>query len=148
MFSLGTECRETVYLINDEPQTYSFSFVETSCFSDGHTAKVKVRPMSGSLQPNSKYAQPLLCVVWQLLMVLCRLPIHVSFVATQEREYNFNLQCQVKKKPSPIILNVKAEGFLITYTLHYEDRKGSMVELLTGKGEKRQIEFGKVYNYY
>ena len=66
-------------------------------------------------------------------------------MATQEREYNFNLQCQVKKKPSPIILNVKAEGFLITYTLQYEDRKGSMTELLTGKRLARCIDLGKVY---
>ena len=68
-------------------------------------------------------------------------------MATREREYNFNLQCQVKKKPSPIILNVKAEGFLITYTLHYEDCKGSMVELFTGKGLNRCIDFGKVSMY-
>ena len=54
----------------------------------------------------------------------------------------------MKKKPSPIILNVKAEGFLITYTLNYEDCKGSMVELLTGKGLNRCIDLGKVYNHY
>lgn len=81
-------------------------------------------------------------------MVFCRLPINVSFVATREREYNFNVQCQVKKKPSPIILNVKAEGFLINYTLHYEDCKGSMVELLTGKGLARTIDLGEVSNHY
>ena len=145
MFSIGTECHETVYLVNDESQTYSFSFVETSCYCDGHTAKVKVRPMSGTLQPNSRCAQP----VYMLLQLNghCRLAIHVSFVATREREYNFNLQCQVKKKPSPIILNVKAEGFLITYTLHYEDRKGSMTELFTGKGPAKCIDLGKVYNH-
>ena len=80
-------------------------------------------------------------------MALCRLPIRISFVATREREYNFNLQCQVKNKPSPIILNVKAEGFLITYTLHYEDSKGSMVELLTGKGASRCIKFNNVCIY-
>lgn len=56
LFSVGTESHETVYLINDEPHSYSFSFVETSCYSDGHTARVKVQPMSGTLQPNSKYA--------------------------------------------------------------------------------------------
>ena len=50
----------------------------------------------------------------------------------------------VKKKLTPIILNVKAEGFLITYTLHYEDRKGSMLELPTGKGTTRRIDLGKV----
>ena len=72
----------------------------------------------------------------------------MSFVATREREYNFNLQCQVKKKPTPIILNVKAEGFLITYTLHCEDCKGSMIELLTGKGLTRRIDLGKVLNHY
>ena len=57
MFSVGTECHETVYLVNDEPQVYSFSFVETSCYSDGHTARVKVQPMTGTLQPHSKYEQ-------------------------------------------------------------------------------------------
>ena len=55
--SIGSECHETVYLINDEPQVYSFSFVETSCFCDGHTARVKVQPISGAVQPNSKYEQ-------------------------------------------------------------------------------------------
>ena len=55
IISVGTECHETVYLINDEPQSYSFSFVETSCYSDGHTARVKVHPMSGTIQINSKY---------------------------------------------------------------------------------------------
>lgn len=82
-------------------------------------------------------------------MLLSRLPVRVSFVATREREYNFNLQCQVKKKPSPVILNVKAEGFLITYTLHYEDCKGSMVEIpTTKKGPKKCIDLGEVLNHY
>lgn len=53
----------------------------------------------------------------------------------------------MKKKPSPIILNVKAEGFLITYTLQCEDRKGSMTELFTGKGPARCIDLGKVYSH-
>jgi len=76
-----------------------------------------------------------------------RFAINVSFVPTQEREYNFNLLCLVKKKQTPIILNVKAEGFLITYTLHYEDRKGSMLQLPTGKGTTRRIDLGKVQDY-
>ena len=82
------------------------------------------------------------------MFIFFRLPINVSFVPTQEREYNFNLQCLVKKKPTPIILNVKAEGFLITYTLHYEDRKGSMLQLPTGKGTTRRIDLGKVQRQF
>ena len=40
---------------------------------------------------------------------ICRLPIEISFTATEQNEVNFNVLCHVKKKTSPLTLNVKAE---------------------------------------
>ena len=40
---------------------------------------------------------------------ICRLPIEISFTATKQNEVNFNVLCHVKKKTSPLTLNVKAE---------------------------------------
>lgn len=47
--------KETVYLINNEPSEYSFSFTERSLHSQGHAGKLKVEPMSGVLPANSRY---------------------------------------------------------------------------------------------
>ena len=89
----GTECHETVYLINDEAQAYSFSFVETSCYCDGHTARVKVQPMSGTLQPNSRYAQPM-CIYYNNSMGLAGYP-SMFHLWPPERE-SITLTCSVK----------------------------------------------------
>ena len=75
---------------------------------------------------------------------LRRLPIEVSFAATQEREYNFNLQCSVHRKPTPLLLNVKAEGYVINVGLAYTTPKGKEVQLPTERGAKRIIDFGQV----
>ncbi len=50
----GTSAKETVYLVNTEKQEYPFAFVEQSLHSEGHTGQLKVKPMSGVIQPNSK----------------------------------------------------------------------------------------------
>ena len=63
---------------------------------------------------------------------------------TQEREYNFNLQCSVRRKPTPLLLNVKAEGYVINVGLAYTSPEGNEVQLPTGRGAKRIIDFGQV----
>ena len=71
-----------------------------------------------------------------------RLPIEISFTATEQKEVNFNVLCHVKKKTSPLTLNVKAEGYAMNTQLVCEDSQGNKVEL-TSKGTNR-INLGMV----
>ena len=73
---------------------------------------------------------------------ICRLPIEISFTATEQNEVNFNVLCHVKKKTSPLTLNVKAEGYAMNAQLICEDSQGNKVEL-TSKGTNR-INLGMV----
>ena len=71
-----------------------------------------------------------------------RQPIEISFTATEQKEVNFNVLCHVKKKTSPLTLNVKAEGYAMNAQLICEDSQGNKVEL-TSKGTNR-INLGLV----
>lgn len=51
---LGSTCKDTVYLVNNEPNEYRFEFSKKSCHNVGHTARVKVNPMQGTIQPHSR----------------------------------------------------------------------------------------------
>ena len=69
----------------------------------------------------------------------------MSFKATEEREFLFHLQCNVKTKPSPLMLNVKAEGYAVnvSVTLYNPDGKEIVLPLKPG-ATKRVINFGGV----
>jgi len=54
-------------------------------------------------------------------------------MAAQEGEYNFNLQCSVRRKPSPLLLNVKAEGYAISTSLSYTNPEGQEESLPVGQ---------------
>lgn len=74
----------------------------------------------------------------------CRLPVEISFTATQKGDCNFNLQCKVRRKPSLLVLNVKAEGYAISTSLSYTSPEGQEESLPVGQGTKRVIDFGQV----
>ena len=68
----------------------------------------------------------------------------MSFTATQEQDFNFNLQCKVKRKPTPLVLNVKAQGYSVNATLSYTSPEGVEMSLPVAKSERRVINFGRV----
>ena len=72
-----------------------------------------------------------------------RLPVEITFTATAQKEVNFNLMCFVKRKTSPLTLNVKAEGYAMNAQLICEDSQGNKVEL-TSRGTNR-INLGQVW---
>lgn len=74
--------------------------------------------------------------------IFLRLPIEISFMASAQKEVNFNVLCHVKKKTTPLTLNVKAEGYAMVAQLVCEDSQGTKVEL-TAKGTNR-INLGEV----
>lgn len=122
----GTQAKETVYLVNNESSPYSFNFVESSLSSDSSGRELRVEPLSGTVPPQD------------------RIPITVFFTAQKEREYSFNVQCSVKRKSTPITLNVKAEVYAISVSIEHETSDGTVVRLSEGKGAGRRIDMGTV----
>ena len=89
---------------------------------------------------------PFLCPpsLLPLPSLTCRLPVEISFTATQKGDCNFNLQCKVRRKPSLLVLNVKAEGYAISTSLSYTSPEGQEESLPVEQGAKRVIDFGQV----
>ncbi|XP_044289866.1 hydrocephalus-inducing protein homolog [Varanus komodoensis] len=108
---VGHEVSDSIDIINDEKEAYSFAFRESSRFSEGRINCLKLQPMEGSIPAHS------------------RLPISISFMPTLEGEVNFNLICDVKKKSQPLCLNVKATGHAMNVSVKCKQRNGTLVEL-------------------
>ncbi|XP_062469968.1 hydrocephalus-inducing protein-like [Pezoporus occidentalis] len=112
---IGHEVRQTMYMINSEKEAFSFAFRESSLFSEGCKASVKVEPLKGSIGP------------------LSRLPITVSFIPTIEGEVVFNLKCDVKRKTQPLSLNIKATSYSMNVSVGCQDSDGHVTELSAHK---------------
>jgi hydrocephalus-inducing protein len=44
-------------------------------------------------------------------------PIEITFAPKVEREYNYNLVCNVKRRNRPVTLNVKGIGYILHHTV-------------------------------
>ncbi|NXA22511.1 HYDIN protein, partial [Ibidorhyncha struthersii] len=108
---IGHEVRQTIYIINSEKEAFSFAFRESSLFSEGCNASMKIEPMEGSIAP------------------LSRFPVTVFLTPTLEGEVVFNLKCDVKRKTQPLSLNIKATGYSMNVSVRYEDGDGCVSEL-------------------
>ncbi|NXI34967.1 HYDIN protein, partial [Galbula dea] len=86
----GHQACQTIYLINQEKVALSFAFRRSSLVSEGCKASLKIEPLQGCIAP------------------LSRLPITVLFTPRLEGEVVFNVKCNVKRKPQPLSLNIKA----------------------------------------
>ncbi|KAJ3081967.1 hypothetical protein HDU99_004034, partial [Rhizoclosmatium hyalinum] len=124
---VGRQVKEVVKLINNEAIPFAFSFNETSfeLGSDGSPV-MKFSPISGTIGGHSE------------------VPIEIIFTPSAEKIFNFNLHCNVKKKPTPVSINVKGEGYEIHETLHSEMSDGSIFELAAGLNAENTIDFGQV----
>ncbi|XP_074748293.1 hydrocephalus-inducing protein homolog isoform X5 [Strix uralensis] len=108
---IGHEVHQTITIINSEKEAFSFAFRESSLFSEGCNASVKIEPLEGSITP------------------LSRFPITVFFTPTLEGEAVFNLKCDVKRKTQPLSLNIKATGYSVHTSVRCEDSDGCVTEL-------------------
>ena len=98
-------------------------------------------------QPEYKYCMQCFVVHVRMIHLFVpppRVPVTVFFTAQNEREYNFNVQCSVKRKLTPITLNVKAEVYAINVSMECEAVDGSMVKLSQGKSTVRRVDMGTV----
>ncbi|KFQ76081.1 Hydrocephalus-inducing protein, partial [Phaethon lepturus] len=121
---IGHEVHQTIYMINSEKEAFSFAFRESSLFSEGCNASVKVEPLEGSIAP------------------LSRCPVTVIFTPTLEGEMVFNLKCDVKRKTQPLSLNIKATGYSMNVAVRCEDGDGCVTEL--NAQEVNVIDFKEV----
>ncbi|KAM6409238.1 hydrocephalus-inducing protein homolog [Rhynochetos jubatus] len=112
---IGHEVHQTIYMINSEKEAFTFAFRESSLFSEGCNASVKVEPLEGSVAP------------------LSRFPVTVFFTPTLEGEVVFNLKCDVKRKTQPLCLNIKATGYSVNVSVRCEDGDGCVTALSAQK---------------
>ena len=71
-----------------------------------------------------------------------RIPITISYKPANESEVNFNVICRVKKKATPLMMNVKAQGFKVNVEVLCEDSNGQKVKL--SQTGTNVINFGNV----
>ncbi len=70
--------------------------------------------------------------------------MNIYFTPHQETDYNFKLKCKIKRKTTPLVLKVRAEGYKINVGLSYSSPDGNEIHIPVGKTEKRVIDFGRI----
>lgn len=95
---------EIIYLENDDHLPFNFAFDRMSLQNlDGPSGTIlQINPKSGVVPPHAKCA------------------IEFTFKPTEEILYNFNIVCDVKRKPNKLTLNVKGEGYAVHPILQLE----------------------------
>jgi hydrocephalus-inducing protein len=134
---LGGRTTETVHLVNSEHIPFSFNFERASFdFPGGLSQKpqVELDPVSGVVPPNGRTA------------------VEIRFSPTEEKAHNFNLICNVKRKPTKLALNVKGEGYAIHDLMEIEeenpDTGGTELVTLASSnkgGDVNYVDFGMLH---
>lgn len=120
---LGGKNKETVRLKNMDDVPIPFYFDKESLKGDTDYADcLIVNPVSGVVKGDSE------------------IPIEITFIPKQEREFNYNLLCFIKRKTRPICLNVKGIGYILHHQVFYE---GSNAPLIPE--ERTIIDFGEIF---
>merc|ERR1719502_1765080 len=117
---LGSVTTETVHLVNHEHLPFSFAFSRDAlgptldANPDRKRAVMDISPMQGLLPPNGRTA------------------ISIQFCPSEEKAINLNLACAIRKKPTPLNLNIKGEGYGVHARLLLEEsgRGGAATESL------------------
>ncbi|KAJ3036631.1 hypothetical protein HDV00_002527 [Rhizophlyctis rosea] len=124
---VGRQVKDTVRLTNNEDIPFSFTFNETSSElrNDG-TPVLRFSPTSGTIGAKSE------------------VPIEIIFAPSAEKVFNFNLVCNVKKKPAPVTINVKGEGYEVHEDLQTEATDGTPYALAAGLNAENAVDFGLV----
>lgn len=122
---IGTKATQSVALINHEHIPFNFVLDKSSLDFAGETPALIVHPLSGVIPPNS------------------RTMIEIEFIPTEEKAYNFNIICIVKRKPTRLSLNVKGEGYSIhdALAIASDDQSESQLVVL---GSPTVLDFGLI----
>lgn len=122
---IGTKTSQSIALINHEHIPFNFVFDKASLDFAGEAPALLVHPLSGVIPPNSRSS------------------IDIEFIPMEEKTYNFNISCIVKRKPTRLSLNVKGEGYSIhdALTISSDDQNNLRSALL---GPGNILDFGIV----
>lgn len=97
---VGGRNKETVLLKNLEDVPIAFYFEKESVRGDPEYAdSLTVTPMSG------------------IVKALGDMPIEIHYAPKVEREYNYNLVCNIKRRSRPVTLNVKGIGYVLHHSV-------------------------------
>jgi len=120
---LGGKAKETVRIINYEHIPFAFNFTNASVKgSPDYGDSLKVTPMSG------------------LVPAFSDLPVEIVFNPKYELTYNYNLQCNIKRKARPLVLNVKGEGYQIHHTVMADEP-----QIKVQSNEACKLHFGEFF---
>eukprot|EP00929_Paragymnodinium_shiwhaense_P007666 TRINITY_DN111574_c0_g1_i1.p1 TRINITY_DN111574_c0_g1~~TRINITY_DN111574_c0_g1_i1.p1 ORF type:complete len:5027 (+),score=1455.52 TRINITY_DN111574_c0_g1_i1:94-15081(+) len=106
---LESSISEKVLLVNKEHIPFSFEFDSASYQIEGQPPCVSVAPTHGVVGPDGTTE------------------IHVTFKPLEEKAFNFNIVCRIKRKNEPVVLNVKGIGYKIHATLEVDEPTGRRV---------------------
>jgi hydrocephalus-inducing protein len=119
---VGAKASHTISLVNNEHIPFNFVFDKSSLDFAGETPALLVHPLNGVIPPNG------------------RCPIEIEFIPNEEKTYNFNINCLVKRKPTRLSLNVKGEGYMIHDSLSTLSLDQAVIPV--SFGQPNQIDFG------
>ena len=123
---VGRHAKEMFQLVNDEMSPFAFNFNDAPETGNEGLPVLRFNPVSGVVPPQSE------------------LPIEILFAPPSEKFFNFNLVCNVKKKPTPISVNIKGEGYKIHDSVSVEMLDGSHYELGSDPDSQNEVDFGVV----
>eukprot|EP00931_Biecheleriopsis_adriatica_P045665 TRINITY_DN2614_c0_g1_i1.p1 TRINITY_DN2614_c0_g1~~TRINITY_DN2614_c0_g1_i1.p1 ORF type:complete len:5069 (-),score=1280.39 TRINITY_DN2614_c0_g1_i1:105-14627(-) len=100
---------EQVQIVNKEHIPFSFAIDPASFQEEGELQALSISPMSGVVGPDSS------------------ITVTVNFKPLEERPFNFNVACNIKRKKEPVVLNVKGIGYKIHASLAIEEPGGRRI---------------------
>jgi hydrocephalus-inducing protein len=77
--------------------------------------------------------------------------VEITFAPSEEKSHNFNLVCNVRRKPTKLSLNVKGEGYAIHDRMDLEEDMtesgGGVIftEITRGSGDMNYVDFGTTH---
>jgi hydrocephalus-inducing protein len=77
-----------------------------------------------------------------MFFISLQLELTAVFSPQLEKAVNYSVICKVRSKPTPLVLNVKGEGYALHNTLLQELPDGSTLEL--SKMGINDLDFGQV----
>ncbi len=117
--------KEIINLVNDEQTSFSFNFENIGELGNEGEPVIKIVPSSGIVAPGE-------------------LPIEIFFSPPSEKQFNFNMICNIRKKPTPLSINVKGEGYKVHESLQVEQADGTNFELGSDMETPNILDFGVV----
>lgn len=101
---LGGKANEKVMIKNLENVPIQFNFDKDSLQGDSEMSCITVSPMQGVVKANSEQM------------------ISITFLPQEEKSFNFNILCHLKRKARPISLNIKGIGYQMHQNVLLENK--------------------------